>query len=233
MQREIMPTADGSVTVSIPDMQVTFHSRHGAILESLHVFIEAGLKPLLHQYETLRIFEMGFGTGLNALLTMVEAETNQQQIQYETVEAFPLEEALVTQLNYPDQYPNWKNKFEELHATPWSQPIALTPYFTFQKHQEPLLNYSTNQLITTQPPTNQLFNLIYYDAFAPSVQPELWTADAFTQVFNLLQGNGILVTYCSKSVVRRAMEAAGFTVEKIPGPHGKREMVRAKKSRQQ
>jgi tRNA U34 5-methylaminomethyl-2-thiouridine-forming methyltransferase MnmC len=219
MQREIMPTSDGSVTVAIPELQVTYHSKHGAIQESMHVFIEAGLRPLLHQQETLRIFEMGFGTGLNALLTMIEAAQQHQKIHYETVEAFPLEKELIFQLNYCKQTPDWQSSFEQLHTTPWEQPVVLTPYFTLHKHHTQLINYSTGQQ----------FNLIFYDAFAPNAQPELWTVDVFTQLFSLLDDQGILVTYCSKGDVRRAMKAAGFTVEKIPGPPGKREMIRAKK----
>jgi tRNA U34 5-methylaminomethyl-2-thiouridine-forming methyltransferase MnmC len=219
MQREIIPTADGSVTIAIPELQVTYHSKHGAIQESMHVFIEAGLRPLLHQQDTLRIFEMGFGTGLNALLTMIAANQEQQKVHYEAVEAFPLEEELLPQLNYCEQTPAWQDKFKQLHTTPWNQPVVVTEYFTLQKHNQSLISYSTNQP----------FNIIYYDAFAPSAQPELWTVDAFTQLFNLLADQGILVTYCSKADVRRAMKAAGFTVEKIPGPRGKREMIRAKK----
>lgn len=218
-----MSTADGSVTVAIPDMQVTYHSKHGAIQESMHVFIEAGLKPLLHQHQPLHIFEMGFGTGLNALLTMIEAEKQQQRIYYETVEAWPLEKELVDQLNYSEQYPDWQAKFSALHAAPWGQSIELTPYFTIRKNNVSLINYSTDQQN----------HLIYYDAFAPGAQPDLWTVDTFRHLFNMLQEGGVLVTYCSKGDVRRAMQAAGFTIEKIPGPPGKREMVRAKKSRQQ
>jgi len=214
-----MPTADGSVTVAIPELQVTYHSKHGAIQESMHVFIEAGLRPLLHQQEPLRIFEMGFGTGLNALLTMIEAAEQHQKIHYEAIEAFPLEKELVTQLNYCEQMPDWQSSFEQLHTISWEQPATLTPWFTLHKHHTQLINYSTVQQ----------FNLIFYDAFAPNAQPELWTVDAFTQLFSLLDDQGILVTYCSKGDVRRAMKAAGFTVEKIPGPPGKREMIRAKK----
>ncbi len=220
-EKEIMITADGSVTVAIPELKVTYHSKHGAVQESMHVFIEAGLKPLLHRQETLYIFEMGLGTGLNALLTLIEAEAHQQKIHYQSVEAFPLERALITQLNYCEQLekPALKPVFEELHTAPWDQPIALTPWFVFQKHNTSLFNFSITQPV----------NLIYYDAFAPSAQPELWTVDAFTHLFNMLMAGGVLVTYCSKSVVRHAMMAAGFIVEKIPGPHGKREMVRARK----
>lgn len=220
-EREIIITADGSVTIAIPQLNVTYHSKHGAIQESMHVFIEAGLKPLLNQQETINLFEMGFGTGLNALLTLIEAEKHQQKINYQTVEAFPLEKEIVAGLNYCEQLhqPQLKPLFEQLHASPWNQSINLTPWFTLQKDHTTLFNLSTAQL----------FNLIYYDAFAPNAQPELWTVDAFTQLFNMLTAGGILVTYCSKGDVRRAMQAAGFSIEKIPGPPGKREMVRARK----
>jgi tRNA U34 5-methylaminomethyl-2-thiouridine-forming methyltransferase MnmC len=220
-EREVMITADGSVTIAIPELNVTYHSKHGAIQESMHVFIEAGLRPLLHKQETIAIFEMGFGTGLNALLTLVEATKHQQKINYHTVEAFPLEKEMVAQLNYCEQLqqPELNPLFNELHASPWNEPIHLSPWFTFQKNHTTLFNLSTFQPV----------NLIYYDAFAPNAQPELWTAEAFTQLFNMLTAEGILVTYCSKGDVRRAMQAAGFLIEKIPGPPGKREMVRATK----
>lgn len=216
-----MITSDGSVTVAIPELKVTYHSKHGAIQESMHVFIEAGLKPLLHRQEILYIFEMGLGTGLNALLTLIEAEAHQQKIHYQSVEAFPLESEIVTQLNYCEQLqkPALKPVFEELHAAAWDQPVALTPWFTLQKSNTSLFNFSISQPV----------HLIYYDAFAPGAQPELWTEDAFAHLFSMLAAGGLLVTYCSKSIVRRAMMAAGFIVEKIPGPHGKREMVRARR----
>lgn len=216
-----MITSDGSVTVAIPELKVTYHSKHGAIQESMHVFIEAGLKPLLHRQETLYIFEMGLGTGLNALLTLIEADQQQQKIHYQSIEAFPLEPAMVAQLNYCGQLhkPELSPLFEQLHAAPWDQTVVLTPWFTFQKSNTPFFNYSISQPA----------HLLYYDAFAPSVQPELWTVEAFGHLFNMLTAGAVLVTYCSKSVVRRAMMAAGFIVEKIPGPHGKREMVRARR----
>ena len=218
-EREIVITADGSVTIAVPELNVTYHSKHGAIQESMHVFIEAGLKPLLHQQETISIFEMGFGTGLNALLTLLEAAKHQQKINYQAVEAFPLEKEIVADLNYCGQLnqPELKPLFEQLHSSPWDQSVNLTSSFTLQKNDTTLFNLSTTQL----------FNLIYYDAFAPNAQPELWTVHAFTQLFNMITSGGVLVTYCSKGDVRRAMQAAGFTVEKIPGPPGKREMVRA------
>jgi tRNA U34 5-methylaminomethyl-2-thiouridine-forming methyltransferase MnmC len=223
MHRNLITTGDGSHSIEVPAMQVTYHSKHGAIQESMHVFIEAGLRPFLHQQQTLLVFEMGFGTGLNALLTLIEAEVHQQEIIYQSVEAFPLEKETITQLNYCEQLkqPLYKPVFEQLHSSPWNEPVALTPWFTIQKNNTDLFRLSTSQL----------FNIIFYDAFAPNVQPELWTADAFKYLFNILTEGGILVTYCSKADVRRAMQAAGFSVEKIPGPHGKREMVRARKPR--
>lgn len=221
MQRNLIITGDGSYSVEVPSMNVTYHSTHGAIQESMHVFIEAGLKPLLQQQETIHIFEMGFGTGLNALLTLIEAAKQQQKINYQSVEAFPLETEIVAGLNYCEQLqqPELEPLFEQLHASPWNQSVNLTPWFTLQKHHSTLFNLSIHHPA----------HLIYYDAFAPNAQPELWTADAFKQLFAMLTTGGILVTYCSKGDVRRAMQAAGFTVEKIPGPPGKREMVRAVK----
>lgn len=214
-----MITNDGSATIAIPDMQVTYHSKHGAIQESQHVFIEAGLQPLLLQQVSLRVFEMGFGTGLNALLTQMVAEQQQQPLEYITVEAFPLSAPMVTQLNYATllERPGLQLVFEQLHTADWNKPVGISKQFSLQK-----IHGTLNELPSMDP-----VHLIYYDAFAPSAQPELWTVDAFTRLYNLLLPGGVLVTYCSKGDVRRAMQAAGFTVTKIPGPHGKREMVRA------
>lgn len=224
MQGKLIITKDGSHSIEMPDSGVTYHSLHGAIQESQHVFIEAGLHyqaNRLKQPGTLYIFEMGFGTGLNALLTLMEAERMQQPVVYETVEAFPLEEILIQQLNYCEQLqrPDLQLVFEKLHHCEWGAEISLTPFFTFKKTKTLLKDFSS-------PGT---FHLIYYDAFAPGAQPELWTEETFRQLFGMLVSGGVLTTYCSKGDVRRAMKAAGFIVEKIPGPPGKREMVRAGK----
>lgn len=226
MQRNLIITGDGSHSVEVPYMNVTYHSSHGAIQESLHVFIQAGLKPLLHRQETIHIFEMGLGTGLNALLTGIEATKHQQKINYRAVEAFPLEKEIAVQLNYCEQLqqPEWVPLFEQLHTVPWNQPAILNPWFTIQKIHSTLFDLPMAIGAIDQP-----VNLIYYDAFAPNAQSELWTVEVFTKLFDMLAAGGILVTYCSKGDVRRAMQAAGFTVEKIPGPPGKREMVRAAK----
>lgn len=219
MLREIKITADGSSTVSIPSMHVTYHSIHGAMQESKHVFIEAGLKPLLNKHKTLCIFEMGFGTGLNAMLTLQEAISHQQKIYYYTSEAFPLIKDEVSQLNYTAQSntSELKNNFVKMHESEWEKDVEIHPLFMLHKTTARLENISFNNS----------FHLIYFDAFAPSVQPELWTKENFDKLFSALEPEGILVTYCSKGDVRRAMLAAGFNVEKLKGPSGKREMLRA------
>jgi tRNA U34 5-methylaminomethyl-2-thiouridine-forming methyltransferase MnmC len=221
MKREILITGDGSQTIAIPELNVTYHSMHGAIQESMHVFIEAGLKPLLNRAarQPVFIFEMGLGTGLNALLTLIQAEQSQQEIYYETIESDPVETDRVKGLTYYEQLqkPGLKKAFEQLHYCEWNKVIAITPYFTFKKINAGLTAYSSDTK----------FNLIYFDAFAPTVQPELWTTEVFKKLYGIMEKNGVLITYSSKSIVRKAMQAAGFTVTKIPGPHGKREMVRA------
>jgi len=224
MQRQPVITKDGSHTISIPEMNVTYHSHHGAIQESMHVFINAGLKYVSNILKVSDpcIFEMGFGTGLNALLTLIEAERRQQKIHYITVELFPLQVDEIILLNYCEQLhrKDLEPVFQQLHQCDWEKDISITPFFTIKKLRTNLINLSTYQPA----------NLIYYDAFGPSAQPELWTKEIFEKLYNMLLPGGILVTYCSKSDVRRAMQAAGLIVEKIQGPRGKREMVRARKA---
>jgi len=220
MQRKLILTGDGSHTISMPELNVTYHSIHGAIQESKHVFIEAGLKSLtLAEAAKLNIFEVGFGTGLNALLTIIEAEKLQKEIHYDTVEPFPLGSSETRSLNYCKQLGREELQpiFEQLHSCEWEKKVNITENFGFNKSRTNLLNLETSET----------FELIYFDAFAPNVQPELWTNGIFEKMFAMLEPGGILVTYCSKGDVRRAMQAAGFIVEKLPGPRGKREMTRA------
>lgn len=218
MQRKIQLTADGSHTFSIPEMNVTYHSHHGAIGESMHVYIDAGLQPLLNNITQtpIHIFEMGFGTGLNALLTLQKAIVHKQQIHYSAVELFPLTQAEISQINYGHLL-NMQHEFLQLHNCNWEKDIHLNEYFTLKKVKASLSD--------TKIPNN--VNCIYFDAFSPTVQPELWTWEIFEKMYEALAPDGVLVTYCSKSEIRRNMMAAGFTVTKIPGPWGKREMVRA------
>jgi tRNA U34 5-methylaminomethyl-2-thiouridine-forming methyltransferase MnmC len=214
MKRIVELTADGSPTISIPDMKVTYHSKHGAVQESLHVFINSGLNSILEKFpkDVISVFEMGFGTGLNALLTMQVAEQRKTNIYYSAVEKFPLVKEEYEQLDY-----GAKAELMKLHETGWETDVELTELFTLHKTQCALAEVKTTRK----------FHLIYFDAFAPSAQPELWTKEIFELMYSLLVDEGILVTYCSKGDVRRAMLAAGFKVEKLQGPPGKREMLRA------
>jgi len=224
MQRQIIVTADGSHTISVPEMNVTYHSIHGAIQESRHVFINAGLLYVLKSLKpsyTIHILEIGLGTGLNALLSLIEAEDNQQQICYTAVEPDPLLIEEVVELNYCNQLnrPDLQNIFNSLHSCEWEKEVSLTPSFTIRKTKQSLLHFTITE---TQ-------HLVYFDAFAPMAQPELWTKEVFENLYHLLSPNGVLVTYCSKGDVRRAMQSLKFSIEKLPGPPGKREMLRAKK----
>jgi tRNA U34 5-methylaminomethyl-2-thiouridine-forming methyltransferase MnmC len=220
-ERQLIITKDGSHTVSIPELNVTYHSHHGAIQESLHVFINAGLKYVIEKdnLPVIYIFEMGFGTGLNALLTMIEAVKLQQPVHYTAIEIYPLQENEIRSLNYCEQLKrvDVESSFQRLHQCEWEKDVIISPFFTFNKINVSLFDFTTQQR----------FNVIYYDSFAPSAQPEHWTAEVFGKLFSILLPGGILVTYCSKSIVRKAMQAAGFVVTKIQGPWGKREMIRA------
>jgi tRNA U34 5-methylaminomethyl-2-thiouridine-forming methyltransferase MnmC len=223
MQRQIILTRDGSHSISMPEMNVTYHSIHGAVQESMHVFIRTGLDHIRKIFPGTRIhiLEIGMGTALNALLTLREAISGQLPIHYTALELFPLEQEKALQLNYAEQTgnPGLQQYFTLLHTSPWEEDVVLSPFFTFHKKKASLIGFSS-------PPA---FHLIYFDAFAPSAQPELWTKEVFEDLYNALLPSGALVTYCSKSDVRRAMQAAGLRVEKPPGPWGKREMIRASK----
>jgi tRNA U34 5-methylaminomethyl-2-thiouridine-forming methyltransferase MnmC len=219
MKREIILTQDGSHTINFCEWNATYHSKYGAIQESMHVYINAGLKQLLNRRSLIKVFEMGFGTGLNVLLTLREAEINQQRIYYETIEQFPLEKMLFEKLNYCEQLQRMdlKPAFEQLHYCEWNKEINISPFFTFKKMHTPVQNYEFGQKI----------NIIYYDAFSPAAQPELWAKEIFEKLFANLQPQGLLLTYCSKGDVRRAMQTTGFITEKLPGPPHKREILRA------
>lgn len=221
MERILQATSDGSHTIAIPELQVTYHSKHGAIQESMHVFIDAGLRQTLTNVsERLQILEIGFGTGLNALLTLLEAPN--RLIRYESLEAYPLQAELASSLNYGTLLPNTTatQLLGNFHRAPWEEPVSITPEFTLLKRQMQLQDFTSQER----------YHMVYFDAFAPTAQPELWTTQVFTNIYKHLLPRGILVTYCSKGIVRRAMQHAGFNVEKIPGPPGKREMVRAIKN---
>ena len=218
--RERIVTKDGSHTIAIPEQRVTYHSIHGAIGESDYVFIEAGLNFILSQFpnQAISIFEMGFGTGLNAFLTAIKAMETKTKIHYTTIEPSPLFVEEAAALNYPETLGH-PELFRRLHQVNWNDVTRINEFFTIEKHRISLADFTTGEK----------FNLVYYDAFAPAAQPELWTREVFEKLFVLLHPGGILVTYCSKGDVKRAIKAAGFTLKKLPGPPGKREMLRAEK----
>lgn len=225
MKRQIITTADGSKTIQLVDVNEQYHSVHGALQESKHVYIEQGLNHFGHlnneNISPIRILEIGFGTGLNAIATLAEAELNNIQINYLGVEAFPVSKEEVLELNYGEQF-NFKDSnllFEKFHACSWEKFHEITPNFKLEKKQK----------FFSEVTDKNAFHIIYFDAFGPRIQPELWTEELFKKMFEALKIGGVLVTYSAKGSVRRAMQAVGFFVERIPGPPGKREMLRATK----
>lgn len=217
-------TADGSHTILDPELKATYHSVHGAIQESRHVYIAAGLHHWMNNQPEaagLNILETGFGTGLNALLTLEATEKAPLNIHYHAIEPFPLNEQEFGDLNYCAvlRRTDLELQFRQMHFAQGDEPVSVSPQFTLYRHCTMVQGFR-------QP---QLFGLVYYDAFAPGVQPELWTVEVFKNIFNQMLTGGILVTYCCKGDVRRALLAAGFRIEKIPGPAHKREMIRAVK----
>lgn len=217
---KIIESKDGSSTIYNNLLDEHYHSTHGAFNEAMHVFIEAGLHQKFDQKKPIRIFEMGLGTGLNAVLTAIEALNKGLDISYQAIEAYPLESDILDDLNYAELWGDkGRSLFQMIHDIPWGQQARLYPGFLFQKEICEFEKFKPQEK----------FDLIYWDAFGPRVQPELWEEDIFEKLYSLSNENAILVTYSSKGTVRRAMIAAGFQVEKIPGPPGKREMLRAVK----
>ena len=222
MKRSVITTSDGSKTIQIEDWNEQYHSIHGAIQESKHVFIKKGLHHFidLHKVNSLKIIEIGFGTGLNAFITNLEAVTHNLQIQYEGIEAYPILQNELSQLNYSKLLaPDQQSIFDKMHGVPWENPHPITTHFTLTKRQQ---FFSELEDISS-------FDLIYFDAFGARVQPDLWTETIFKRMFRALKSQGVLVTYAAKGSVRRAMQAVGFVVERLEGPPGKREMLRATK----
>ncbi|NBL64203.1 tRNA (5-methylaminomethyl-2-thiouridine)(34)-methyltransferase MnmD [Flavobacterium sp. NST-5] len=219
MKREIIQTADGSQTIYMPDLDETYHSRHGAIQEAKHVFIKNGLSIL--QGKPISILEIGFGTGLNAFITFLETIKSAQKINYVGIEAFPItpEDAMQMKYSHALNAGEFAEIFLEMHTCLWNEKINLGNHFSFEKKKIKF------QEIDFQ----SQFDLIYFDAFGYNVQPELWNEAIFEQMFLALKNNGILVTYACRTPIITAMKSSGFMVEKLAGPPGKREMLRAYK----
>jgi tRNA U34 5-methylaminomethyl-2-thiouridine-forming methyltransferase MnmC len=222
---EVRTTADGSPTLYVPALDEHYHSHHGAAQESRHVFIEAGLRPLLAaglgQNGSLRVLEVGLGTALNALLTLEAAQAAGVLIEYDGYETFPLPSAAVAALA-----PQWADKpalgsaFKHLHAAAWEEVVEIGETLFLTKIQRPVQQADLGA---------DLYNLIYFDAFAPEKQPELWTQDVFAKLYAAAAPGAVLVSYCAQGQFRRNLRAAGWLTEKLPGPPGKREMTRARK----
>lgn len=215
IERELQVTADGSHTLFIPAMDEHYHSINGAVQESRHIFLDAGLHRM--EKEQIRILEIGFGTGLNAFLTLLDIEeTGKPAIDYYSVELYPLAAEIVQQLNYGELIcPEKKNLFNALHEADWNMPVQITPHFTLHKLED-----DSNRC-----PLPSAIDLIYFDAFAPDKQPEMWTPEIFEKLYTHTAPEGIIVTYCAKGEVRRRMQAAGFQMQRLPGPPGKRHML--------
>ena len=228
MNHELITTADGSHSLYVKDLDEHYHSIHGAIQESLHVFIETGLHHLRSKgLQTINILEIGFGTGLNALLTQMEAENLNLKVNYTSLEAYPLNIELLNELNYVEllsdaekiNESHLKTTFDQLHICDWEKENKISENFILQKAKNTLQEIKFSKT----------FDLIYFDAFGPRVQPEMWTEELFSKIYAATNSLGCLVTYCAKGEVKRTLKKVGFVVETLPGPPRKREMVRGTK----
>lgn len=220
MKRDIIVTSDGSTSIHLPEWDESYHSKHGAIQEAQHVFIKSGLS--LFKGQSVSILEIGFGTGLNTFITFLESKKTNQFIEYVGVEGFPVAADEVMQMNYVKQLNanEWESEFKHMHDAEWELPVTINPNFRLTKR---------NQLFNEIDDVNQ-FDLIYFDAFGYRVQPELWSVEIFKRMFTSLKKNGILVTYACRGPIKKAMIEAGFQIEKLAGPPGKREMLRGIKN---
>ncbi len=221
---KLLLTNDGSHTLMVEELNETYHSHHGAIQESKHVFIKNGFRHILgkHPGEIIRIFELGLGTGLNALLTALESEKLAVQVEYTSIEPFPIPENIIDQLNYHKliDNPSVKDYFDRIHSLTWGNLNNIHPFFKFRKIHSTVQEYSCDE---------KYFQLVYYDAFAPNKQPEMWHKDILQKVYDFLGEKSIFVTYCAQGQVKRDLRSSGFRVLTLQGPPGKKEMIRGEK----
>ena len=219
LEREIIQTLDGSTTIHIKEWNENYHSKHGAIQEAKHVFIKNGLA--LFPNKEISILEIGFGTGLNAFITFLESIELGQSINYVGVEAYPISADELVAMNYVNELQalEYKAVFEDMHLSDWEVKSNLSSSFSLTKRKQ----------FFEEIDDKNTFDLIYFDAFGYRVQPELWSTEIFKNMYEALKPEGVLVTYAARGVVKRSMIEVGFTVEKLAGPPGKREMFRARK----
>lgn len=222
MKRSIITTADGSKTIQIEDWNEQYHSIHGALQEAKHVYIENGLHEFLQRQPNqkhINILEIGFGTGLNAMLSATDELALQKSILYHSIEAYPVSSDELQALNYSSLLTLKSEIFDQLHSASWNKESQITKHFVLKKRQE---FFADIKDVNT-------FDIVYFDAFSPRVQPDLWIPSIFKMMYTAMRFGGILVTYSAKGSVRRAMQEVGFEVKRLAGPPGKREMLRATK----
>lgn len=219
---QIITTRDGSHTIFVPCISEHYHSIFGAVRESTHIFIQAGFN-FLSDRKSFSVFEIGFGTGLNALLTYVAAAKKRNKIIYHAIEKHPLDNRLLHDLNYTNFISDRKksgNAFKLMHQAAWNTYVSIDPCFTIHKIKDDFLTYSPSFH----------YDVVYFDAFAPAKQPEMWRKENFNKIYHMLNPEGILVSYCVQGQVKRDLKTTGFHVEILHGPQGKRHMLRARKS---
>lgn len=220
---DLVMTQDGSYTLYSKDHRVTYHSKYGAIQESNHVFVDSGLLPVLKQKDKISILELGFGTGLNVLLTwknIVEKET--VHVNYHSFDVFPLPEDLLNACVYEDHLKIPKSISKSILTSEWDKLVEVDSRFILTKHNKDILKETLS---------DNYFDIVYFDAFSPESQPELWSISLFEKIYESMTNEAVLVTYCAKGEVKRILKKIGFTLESLPGPPGKREMTRATKRR--
>ena len=214
-------TSDGSHTIYVPQIDECYHSTNGALQESMHIFIRTALHACAKQEIT--VFEVGFGTGLNAFLTLLDARERGIKVNYIAVELYPIDTQMVSELNYAacanEFYPTCEDDFAQLHRAKWNESVEISPDFLLTKIHGDLNTFQY---------AHYAFDVVYFDAFSPEKQPEMWSETNFNNIFDSCNSGAILTTYCAKGAIRRSMQAVGFTMERLAGPPGKREILRAR-----
>lgn len=219
---QLITTEDGSHSIYRPDIQESYHSFHGAYREAIHVFMLYGLEAWASRnpgIQPIRIFELGFGTGLNAWLALIWAEQNQVPVLYHTIEPFPLEEVVYKQLNFPEMDPaiwHYHGYFNSIHKAAWNMGDAISPYFNMKK-----------EIVGLEEVTLYPADIIFFDAFSPKKQPELWEFSILEKTINSMNSNGVFVTYCASGKLKNDLLKMGLDLDQVPGPPGKKEMTRA------